>query len=129
MINRFGDVETVNHALVVQMGYPWEIARHDICYPIKFFGKTFETYAGKKEWIAGEHVEAVAYDVPIPGYKTKNTICLRLWSTKVSPKYFDLEAFNAGDYDKAASLRNNAQRVLNPDPDNALFFFTDSRDI
>lgn len=95
------------------MGYPWEIARHDICYPIKFFGKTFETYSGKKEWVAGENVEAVAYDVPIPGYKTKNTICLRLWSTKVSPKNFDLEAFNAGDYDKAASLRNNAQRVLN----------------
>jgi starch phosphorylase len=98
----------------MQMGYPWEIPRHDICYPIKFFGKTFEKYDGKKEWIAGENIEAVAYDVPIPGYKTKNTICLRLWSTKVSPKNFDLEAFNAGDYDKAASMRNNAMRVQSP---------------
>lgn len=96
------------------MGYPWEIARHDICYPIKFFGKTFET-SGGKEWIGGEDIEAVAYDVPIPGYQTKNTICLRLWSTKVSPQNFDLDAFNAGDYDKAAALRNNAQRVsFNP---------------
>ncbi|KAG0562497.1 hypothetical protein KC19_9G151300 [Ceratodon purpureus] len=108
-IDKDGQHEVVENWL--EMGYPWEIPRHDICYPIKFFGKTFETYAGKKEWIAGEDIEAVAYDVPIPGYKTKNTICLRLWSTKVSPKNFDLEAFNAGEYDKAASLRNKAMRI------------------
>ncbi|XP_024372040.1 alpha-glucan phosphorylase, H isozyme isoform X1 [Physcomitrium patens] len=107
-IDKDGQHEVVENWL--EMGYPWEIARHDICYPIKFFGKTFET-SGGKEWIGGEDIEAVAYDVPIPGYQTKNTICLRLWSTKVSPQNFDLDAFNAGDYDKAAALRNNAQRI------------------
>ena len=42
-------------------------------------------------------VSAVAYDNPIPGFATNNTINLRLWSAKPS-KEFDLEAFNTGDY-------------------------------
>lgn len=93
------------------MGHPWEIVRHDICYPVKFFGKTVETYDGKKQWVGGEDIRAVAYDVPIPGYRTKNTICLRLWSTKVSLESLDLNAFNAGEYDAACALQNSAARV------------------
>lgn len=93
------------------MGHPWEIVRQDICYPIKFFGKTVETYDGKKQWVGGEDIRAVAYDVPIPGYRTKNTICLRLWSTKVCPECLDLNAFNAGEYDAACALQNSAARV------------------
>lgn len=34
-------------------------------------------------------VEAVAYDNPIPGYQTNNTINLRLWAAKPSGE-FDL---------------------------------------
>lgn len=40
---------------------------------------------------------AVAYDNPIPGFKTRNCINLRLWAAKPS-REFDLEAFNTGDY-------------------------------
>lgn len=36
-----------------------------------------------------KQVEAVAYDNPIPGYKTTNTINLRLWAAKPSGE-FDL---------------------------------------
>jgi starch phosphorylase len=36
---------------------------------------------------------AIAYDTPIPGYKTYNTLNIRLWSAKPS-KEFDLEHFN-----------------------------------
>ena len=36
-----------------------------------------------------EQVEAVAYDNPIPGYNTSNTINLRLWAAKPSGE-FDL---------------------------------------
>jgi len=39
----------------------------------------------------------VAYDNPIPGFKTRNCINLRLWAAKPS-REFDLEAFNTGDY-------------------------------
>lgn len=42
-------------------------------------------------------VMAVAYDMPIPGYKTRNTINLRLWASRPD-REFDLEAFNTGDY-------------------------------
>lgn len=47
----------------------------------------------------GEEVIAEAYDVPIPGYKTKTCGNLRLWDA-LAPEEFDLEAFNAGDYSK-----------------------------
>jgi starch phosphorylase len=93
------------------MGYPWEIARNDISYPIKFFGKVVDSSDGKKEWVGGENVRAYAYDVPIPGFRTKNTISLRLWSTRVSAEDFNLEAFNAGDYSTAAQAHADAERV------------------
>ena len=40
---------------------------------------------------------AIAYDNPIPGFQTNNTINLRLWAAKPGQE-FDLEAFNTGDY-------------------------------
>ena len=40
---------------------------------------------------------AIAYDNPIPGFGTNNTINLRLWAAKPGQE-FDLEAFNTGDY-------------------------------
>lgn len=46
---------------------------------------------------ARAQVTAVAYDNPIPGYGTNNTINLRLWAAKPDTE-FDLEAFNTGDY-------------------------------
>ena len=42
-------------------------------------------------------VTAIAYDNPIPGFGTNNTINLRLWAAKPGQE-FDLEAFNTGDY-------------------------------
>lgn len=93
------------------MGNPWEIVRNDISYPVKFYGKVILKPDGSKAWIGGENITAVAYDVPIPGYKTKTTINLRLWSTKVAPEEFDLRAFNTGDHAKAFAAVNNAEKV------------------
>ncbi|CAM6096924.1 unnamed protein product [Calypogeia fissa] len=95
----------------LEMGYPWEIVRNDIVYPIKFGGKTIDGYDGKKQWVGGENVNAYAYDVPIPGYKTKNTISLRLWSTKAVAEEFDLVSFNSGDHAKAAIAHANAEKI------------------
>ena len=39
----------------------------------------------------------MAYDNPIPGFQTNNTINLRLWAAKPD-REFDLQAFNTGDY-------------------------------
>lgn len=66
---------------------------------------------GNKNWIGGEDILAVAYDVPIPGYKTKTTISLRLWSTKVPSDQLDLCAFNAGEHTKACQAKANAEKV------------------
>lgn len=93
------------------MGNPWEIPRNDVSYPVKFYGKVVTRPDGNKEWVGGEDILAVAYDVPIPGYKTKTTINLRLWSTKVGPEYFDLHAFNSGDHPKAYEALKKAEKV------------------
>ena len=48
-------------------------------------------------------VTAVAYDNPIPGFQTNNTINLRLWAAKPGQE-FDLQAFNTGDYVQARAI-------------------------
>ena len=108
---KFGMLVLKLVSVLLQMGYPWEIVRNDISYPIKFFGKVVDYPNGKKEWVGGENVKAFAYDVPIPGFRTKNTISLRLWSTRVAAEDFDLAAFNNGDYNKAAQAHADAERV------------------
>ncbi|XP_058080889.1 alpha-1,4 glucan phosphorylase L isozyme, chloroplastic/amyloplastic [Magnolia sinica] len=95
----------------LEMGNPWEILRNDITYPVKFYGKVVSGSDGKKHWVGGENIKAVAYDVPIPGYKTKTTINLRLWATKVPSQDFDLQSFNAGEHAKAYEAQANAEKI------------------
>jgi starch phosphorylase len=76
----------------LNVGNPWEIERVHVTYPISFYGKVEEKWVeGTKTftWTPDEMVEAVAYDNPIPGYNTGNTINLRLWAAKPSGE-FDL---------------------------------------
>lgn len=102
---------SVTFTFSLQMGSPWEIVRNDISYPVKFYGKVVEGPNGKRYWIGGEDIKAVAYDVPIPGYRTRTTINLRLWSTKVPSEDFDLYAFNAGEHTKACEAQANTEKV------------------
>ncbi|KAL9323498.1 hypothetical protein ACSQ67_008355 [Phaseolus vulgaris] len=95
----------------LEMGSPWEIVRNDVSYPVKFYGKVVSGSDGKKHWIGGEEIKAVAHDVPIPGYKTKTTINLRLWSTKAASEEFDLYAFNAGRHNEASEALANAEKI------------------
>ncbi|KAK1364947.1 hypothetical protein POM88_040508 [Heracleum sosnowskyi] len=44
------------------------------------------------------------------GYKTKTTINLRLWSTKVASSEFDLNAYNAGEHTKAYEALKKAEK-------------------
>ncbi|KAK2973465.1 hypothetical protein RJ640_007966 [Escallonia rubra] len=109
LITKDGQEEVAESWL--EMGSPWEIVRNDVSYPVKFYGKVSLGLDGRKEWVGGEDIMAVAYDVPIPGYKTKTTINLRLWSTKVAPESFDLLAFNAGDHAKAYEALKKAETI------------------
>ncbi|KAI3813237.1 hypothetical protein L1987_17956 [Smallanthus sonchifolius] len=109
LITKEGQEEVAENWL--EMGNPWEIIRNDISYPVKFYGKVVTGSDGKRRWIGGEDIVAVAHDVPIPGYKTKTTINLRLWSTKVPSVDFDLSAFNSGEHTKACESQANAEKI------------------
>ncbi|XP_057521753.1 alpha-1,4 glucan phosphorylase L isozyme, chloroplastic/amyloplastic [Amaranthus tricolor] len=109
MITKDGQEEVAENWL--EIANPWEIVRNDVSYPIKFYGKVVIGSDGRSHWIGGEDIKAVAYDVPIPGYQTKTTISLRLWSTTVPSEEFDLSAFNAGEHTKANEALANAEMI------------------
>lgn len=104
----------------LNFGNPWEIERPQISYDIKFYGHVSVSEEDGRQmfkWHPGESVSAVAYDNPIPGFATNNTINLRLWSAKPA-REFDLEAFNTGDYIQAILSKQRAETlssVLYPD--------------
>ncbi|GAA0161328.1 glycosyltransferase [Lithospermum erythrorhizon] len=109
LITKDGQEEVAENWL--EMGNPWEIVRNDVFYPVQFYGDIVKHEDGRSEWIGGEEIIAVAYDVPIPGYETKTTLNLRLWSTKVAPDKFDLVAFNAGEHAKAYEALKKAEKI------------------
>jgi glycogen phosphorylase len=94
---------------------PWEFPRHDITVDIQFHGQSVQQEDEKGRvtynWNGGEIVQAVAYDVPIPGYGTKTTNNLRLWSSKASSGEFDFQKFNAGEYESAVSDQQRAETI------------------
>ncbi|CAD6230658.1 unnamed protein product [Miscanthus lutarioriparius] len=63
-----------------------------------------------RKWVGGEVLKALAYDVLIPRYKTKNAISLRLWEAKATAEDFNLFQFNDGQYESAAQLHARAQQ-------------------
>lgn len=56
-------------------------------------------------------MDAVAYDVPIPGYQTPTTNNLRLWSSKASKGEFDFQKFNSGEYEGSVSDQQRAETI------------------
>lgn len=86
-------------------GNPWDIPRYNVQIPVGFYG---EIKNGK--WIPGEEVIALAYDTPIPGFKTNNTNNLRLWEAKPVDE-FDLKSFNDGAYVDAILAKQRAEAI------------------
>lgn len=105
-------VETPDYWL--NFGTPWEIQRLDVTYPIRFCGSISECSdaPGKWKWEGGDIVIAVAYDMPVPGFGTQNTLNIRLWSSKPSSG-FDLESFNKGDYMSAIANKQTSENITN----------------
>ncbi|KAI5839301.1 glycosyl transferase [Morchella snyderi] len=94
---------------------PWEFPRHDVCVDIMFYGYVTKVSDddGKIShlWEGGEIVQAIAYDVPIPGYETPTTNNLRLWSSKPSSGEFDFQKFNSGDYEGSIREQQKAETI------------------
>ena len=93
----------------LQNGTPWEFPRADITYPVRF-GGWVERANGKSVWRNAGEVAAKAYDMVIPGHGTEKVSTLRLWKA-VAPAHIDLNAFNTGDYARAASAKNEYENI------------------
>jgi len=95
-------------------GNPWEVERTDINYKVHFFGKVvdYQDESGKTKckWEPGETVLAVAFDTPVPGYETFNTLNIRLWNAKPSVE-FDLSQFNKGDFFKSIEEKQSSEQI------------------
>jgi glycogen phosphorylase len=123
----------------LRFGNPWEVARSEIAYEIKFGGRT-KTYTDARgrsrvRWNPDTEVKGIAYDTPIAGYRVGTCNILRLWKAE-AVESFDFAAFNHGDYyravlDKVAS--ETITKVLYPNDEVAVgkelrlkqqFFFT-----
>ncbi|HEY0158710.1 MAG TPA: glycogen/starch/alpha-glucan phosphorylase [Thermoanaerobaculia bacterium] len=107
----------------LRYGNPWEVAHPEVTFKVKFYGRV-ESYhdelgRSRMRWVETDEVDAMAYDVPVPGFKNDVVNTLRLWAAKSSQE-FDLEKFNAGAYvaaveDKTSS--ENISKVLYPPDD------------
>lgn len=111
-------VETPDEWL--RLGNPWEFERPEFTLRVHFNGKTV-TRMDKSgrfcvDWVDTDDVLAMAYDMPVPGYRNGVVNNLRLWSAK-STEEFDFDYFNDGDYIKACENKifsENISRVLYP---------------
>jgi glycogen phosphorylase len=82
-------------------------------YLVRFYGGVKKVYENGKEktvWDGGEEIIAQAYDNPIPGYNTWNTINLRLWKS-LPTQEFDFSLFNSGNYLQAVEARERAENI------------------
>ena len=64
------------------LGCPWEVKRPSVRYAVRFYGQVAVTAQGARtsyQWQGGEVVEAVAYDIPVPGFRSAMTNRMRLW--------------------------------------------------
>lgn len=104
----------------LKLGYPWAFERPEYTIKVCYYGRTLTQTGpdGKPavEWVDSEHVLAMPFDIPVPGYGNDVVNTLRLWSAR-SAEELDLSDFNAGDYLKACEnkiLSENISKVLYP---------------
>ena len=93
----------------LQDGTPWEFPRAGITYPVRF-GGWVEHVNGTPVWRHAGEVAAKAYDMVVPGHGTPLVSTLRLWKA-VAPAHIDLNAFNTGDYARAATAKNEFENI------------------
>ena len=101
-------------------GSIWEIQYPDEQYEIRYGGNVTEEWYDGEIRLTHENYETVMatpHDIPIIGYDSPVVNRLRLWSAR-SPKHFDMNLFNSGDYHSASRDKNLAEalsKVLYPE--------------
>lgn len=95
-------------------GNPWDLMRRSLTYKVQFYGKTESYNKGNGElgfkWVNTENVFAVAYDVPVPGYKNQTVNNLRLWQAKAAID-FEFSDFNKGNYIESVASKNDSENI------------------
>lgn len=96
----------------LEKGDPWSIRRSEYAFEVKFGGNVKpvlkedgKTYRFEQENYSS--VIAVPYDYPVVGFENNTVNTLRLWDAKPQNE-FDLQSFNAGNYQKAVEEQNLA---------------------
>jgi starch phosphorylase len=98
----------------LRYGNPWEIAKPEIVYYVKWGGHT-ETFhdeqgAYRVRWVPSHVVKGTPYDTPVQGYGVNTCNTLRLWSAE-AVESFDFQAFNTGDYYQAVADKLQSETV------------------
>jgi starch phosphorylase len=105
-------IEEPDHWL--RNGNPWELERPECTRRVPFGGRLehYDSDQGQHRvrWVDTHDLLAVAYDVPIPGYRNNTVNTLRLWSADATDE-FDLGEFNAGFYAESVAAKNAAQHI------------------
>ena len=98
----------------LRLGNPWEIARPEHTLRVQFYGRveayTDEQGCCRRRWVDTHDVQALPYDMPVPGYRNNTVNNLRLFSAK-STREFDLDYFNHGDYLRACEDKSHAENI------------------
>jgi starch phosphorylase len=84
----------------LRLGNPWEIARPEVRFDVKFGGRTESLVEDGRylvRWIPEQIVKGTPYDTPILGCGLPTANLLRLWKAEAMES-FDFQAFNLGDY-------------------------------
>jgi starch phosphorylase len=107
----------------LRFGNPWEIVRSEIAYDVKLGGRTErhldESGKLRVRWLPDKAIKGVAYDTPVPGYRSPIANLLRLWKAEATES-FDFEAFNVGDYYGAVGQKiasETVSKLLYPNDD------------
>ncbi|MBK7062297.1 MAG: glycogen/starch/alpha-glucan phosphorylase [Rubrivivax sp.] len=93
-------------------GTPWEFPRWGRAWPVRFGGwvEAASLPGQPPIWRHADEVNAKAYDMVIPGHGTQRVSTLRLWKA-AAPAQIDLQAFNSGDYARAAEFKNQFENI------------------
>ncbi len=96
-------------------GYPFELRRPEHTFQVKFGGyvRSEADERGKIRFIheGYQAVRAVPYDMPVIGYNNNMVNVLIAWDAEPE-EYFELDAFDKGDYKKAVEQENLARNLV-----------------
>ena len=95
-------------------GYPFELRRPEYSKIVKFGGNVCVTVDehGESHFSQENYqsVQAIPYDLPIPGYGNNVVNTLRIWDAQ-PVECFQLDSFDKGDYRKAVEQENLARNI------------------